>query len=68
MKVLGVNNHLYTVIDSNRVKLRHIETSNFLTKHALVSQQNTIVVTKDIYILHYLNLSIYLPTIIFAII
>ena len=68
MKVLGVIYHLYTVIYSNRVKLRYIETCNFLTKRALVSQQITIVVAKDTYILHYLNLSIYLPTIVFAII
>ena len=37
-------------------------------KRALVSQQNTLVVTKDPNISHYLNLSVYLPMIILAII
>ena len=46
----------------------YIEPCNFLTKRALVSQQSTIVVAKDPDISHYLNLSIYLPMIILAII
>ena len=37
-------------------------------KRALVIQQSTLVVAKDPNISHYLNLSIYLPTIIRAII
>ena len=63
-----VNNHLYSVINFNHVKLRYTEWCNFLTKRALVSQQSTLVVAKDPNILHYLNLSIYFPTIILAII
>ena len=63
-----VNNHLYSVIDFNHVKLRYIEPCNFVTKRALVSQQSTLVVAKDPSTSHYLNLSIYLPTIILAII
>ena len=63
-----VNNHLYSVINFNNVKLRHIEPCNFLTKRALVSQPSTLVVAKDPNISHYLNSSIYLPTIIPAII
>ena len=45
-----------------------MEPCNFLTKRALVSQPSTIVVAKDPNISHYLNLSIYLPTSILAII
>ena len=63
-----VNNHLYSVIDFNHVKMKYIEPCNFLTKRALVSQQSTIVVAKGPDISHYLNLSIYLPMIILAII
>ena len=63
-----VNNHLYLVINFNHIKLRYIEPCNFLTKRALVSQQSTLVVAKDPNISHYLNLPIYLPTIILAII
>ena len=40
---------------------------NFLTKRALVSQQSTLGVAKHRNISHYLNLLIYLPTIILAI-
>ena len=58
-----VNNHLFSVINFNHVKLRYMEPCNFLTKRALVSQPSTIVVAKDPNISHYLNLSIYLPTI-----
>ena len=50
------------------VKLRYNEPCNFLTKRALVSQQSTLVVAKDPNISHHLNLSVYLPTIILAII
>ena len=63
-----VNNHLYSVFNFNNVKLRYMEPCNFLTKRALVSQPSTIVVAKDLNISHYLKLSIYLPTIILAII
>ena len=56
------------MINFNHVKLRYIEPCNFLTKRALVSQQSTLAVAKDPNIAHYLNLSIYLPTIILAII
>ena len=56
------------MINFNHVKLRYIELSNFLTKRALVSQQSTLVVAKDPNISRYLNLSIYLPTIILAIV
>ena len=62
------NNHLYSVINFNHIKLRYIEPCNFLAKHILVSQPSTLVVAKDPNISHYLNLSIYLPTIILSII
>ena len=62
-----VNNHLYSVINFNHVKLRYIEPCNFLTKRAFVRQQSTLAVAKDPNILHYLNLLIYLPAIILAI-
>ena len=58
----------HSVINFNHVKVRYIEPCNFLTKRAFVRQQSTLVVAKDPDILHYLNLLIYLPTIIFAII
>ena len=45
-----------------------MELCSFLTKRALVSQPSTNVVAKDPNISHYLNLLIYLPTIILAII
>ena len=62
-------NNLYSVINCNPVKVRYIEPWNFLNKRALVSQPSTIVsANKDPNISHYLNLSIYLPTIILAII
>ena len=67
-KLTYVNNYLYSVINLNQVKLRYIDPCNFLTKRALVSQQSMLVVAKDPNILHYLNYSIYLPTIILAII
>ena len=57
-----------TLINLNYVNLRYIELCNFLTKRALVSQPNTLMVAKHPNISHYLNLSIYLPTIILAII
>ena len=60
-------NRLYSVINFDHVKLRYIEPCNFPTKRALVSQQSALVVVKDPNISHYLNVSIYLPTIIFAI-
>ena len=63
-----VNNHLYSVINFNHIKLNYIETCNFLTKYALVSQPSTLVVAKDPNISHYLNLSICLPTIILSIV
>ena len=63
-----VNNHLYSVVHFNHIKLRYIELCNFLTKRALVNQQSTLVVAKDSNISLYLNLSIYLPMIILAII
>ena len=44
------------MINFNHVKLRYIETCNFFTKRALVSQQSMLVVGKDPNILHYLNL------------
>ena len=56
------------MIDFNHVKLGYIDSYNFLTKRALVSQQSTLVVAKDPNISHNLNLSIYLATIIIAII
>ena len=55
-------------MDLNHLKLRYTEPCNFLTKRALVNQPSTLVVAKDSSILHYLNLSMYLPTIIIAII
>ena len=67
-KLSYFNNHSYSVINFNHVKLRCTEPCNFLTKRALVSQQSTLVVAKDPNISHYLNLSVYLPTIILAII
>ena len=67
-KLSYVNNHLYSVINFNHVKVRYIEPYNFLTKRALVSQPSTLAVAKDPNISHYLNLSIYLPTLILAII
>ena len=63
-----VNNHLCSVINFNHVKVRYIELCNFLNKRALVSQPRTIVDAKDPNISHYLNLSIYLPTIFLSII
>ena len=63
-----VNNHLYLVINFNHVKLRYNEPCTFLAKRALVSQQSKLVVAMDPNISHYLNLSVYLPTIIIAII
>ena len=42
--------------------------SNFLTKHALVSQPSKVAVAKDSNILNYLNLSIHFSMIILAII
>ena len=33
-----VNNHFYSMINFNHVKLKYIEPYNFLTKRALVSQ------------------------------
>ena len=63
-----VNNHLYSVIHFNHVKLRYIEPYNLHTKHALVSQPSKLVVAMDFKISHYLNLSIYLPAIIQVII
>ena len=56
------------MMNFNHVKLRYIEPCNFLTKRALMSQPSTLMVAKDPDISHYLNLSIYLPTIILAII
>ena len=56
------------MINFIHVKLRYIGPRNFLTKRALVSQQSTLVVAKDPNASHYLNLSIYLPTIILVII
>ena len=56
------------MINFDHVKLRYIEPCNFLTKRAFVRQQSTLVVAKDPNILHFLNLLIYLPTIILAII
>ena len=67
-KLSYVNNHLYSVINFNHVKLRYIEPCNFLTKRALVSLQSTLVDAKGPNISYYLNLSIYLPTITLAII
>ena len=63
-----VNNHLYSVINFNHVKLKYIEPCNFLTKRAFVRQQSTLVVAKDPNILHYLNSLIYLSTSILPII
>ena len=57
-----VNNHLYSVINFNHVKLRYIEPCNFLTKRAMVSQPSTLVAARDPNISYYLNLSIYFPT------
>ena len=54
-----VNNHLYSVINFDHVKLRYIGQCHFFTNRALVSQQSTLVVAKDPNISHYLNLSIY---------
>ena len=55
------------MINFSHVKLRYIEPCNFLMKRDLVSQQSTLVVAKDPNISHYLDLSIYLSTIILAI-
>ena len=52
----------------NHVKLRYNEPCNFLTKHALVSQQSTLVVAEDPNISNHLNLAVYLPMIIRVII
>ena len=68
VEIQYVNNHLYSVINFNHVKLGYNEPCNFLTKRALLSQQSTLVVAKDPNISLYLNLSVYLPTIILAII
>ena len=62
------NNRFYSVIDFDHVKLRYIELCNFFIKRALVNQSSTLVVAKDPNISNYLNLSIYLPTIILAIV
>ena len=56
------------MIDFDHVKLRYIEPCNFFIKRALVNQSSTLVVAKDPNISHYLNLLIYLPTIILAIV
>ena len=52
----------------NHVKLKYIETQNVRTKRALVSKPSTLLAPKDPNISYYLNLSLYLPTIILAII
>ena len=49
------------------LKLRYIDSCNFLTKRTLVGQPSTLLVAKDSNISDYLNLSMYLPTIILAI-
>ena len=59
---------MYSVINFNHVKLRYIEPCNFLIKRASVWEPNILVVAKDPNISHYLNLSVYLPKIILAII
>ena len=51
----------------NHVKLRYIEHMQF-SNQTFVSQQSTLMVAKNPNNSHYLNLSIYLPTIILAII
>ena len=59
---------MHSLINFDYVKSRYIEPCNFLTKPALlVSQPSTLVFAKDPNTLHYLNLSVYLPTIIRAI-
>ena len=58
------NQHLYFEMNFNHLKLRYTDPFNFLTKRALVSQLNMLVVAKDPNISHYLNLSIHSPTII----
>ena len=62
-----MNNQLYLVRTFNHLKSRYTEPCNFLTKRALVSQPSTLVFAKDSNISHYLNLSMYLTTIILAI-
>ena len=57
-----------SVMNFIHVKLRYNEPCNFLTKHALVSQESMLVVAEDPNISHHLNSSVYLPTIILAII
>ena len=46
VNAINVNNHLYSAINLNHVKLRYIQPCNFLTKRALVSQQSTLAVAK----------------------
>ena len=48
-------------------KMRYIDQWNFHTKHSLVIQQSTLMFAKDSHILHYFNLLIHSPKIIFAI-
>ena len=52
----------------NHLKLRYTHPRNFLAGHALLSQPSTLVVAKDSNILHYLNLSMFLPKNVLAIV
>ena len=61
------NSYLHSENNFN-LKLRYTDPYNFLTKRALVSQPDTLVVARDSKISHYLKLSINSPTIILPII
>ena len=64
----AVSKHFYFEKNFDHSKLRYRDPCNFLTKHALVSQQSTIVVAKDSNISQYLNVLINSPTFIILII
>ena len=65
---LNYNDQFYLVKHFNQLKLRYVDPCYFLTKGALVSQPTTLVVAKDSNISHNLNLTMFLPMIILAII
>ena len=62
------NNHVYSVKIINHFKLSYTNPCNYLTKRASVNQPSMFANAKDSKISNYLNLSMYLPTIIIAII
>ena len=59
-----INTHLHPEENFNRLKVRYIDSCNFLYKRVLVIQPSTLVVTKDSDISNYLHLSIHSSTII----